>query len=446
MYSAFFGTGVQVEVLKMTNQRNKTFEGMRQALLFTVLGFFLAATRSLAQEVPSVPSVPSVASSGDTLEVLFQTMQSDLDLSYADNSYQLDAFVARIVRQNALGDVSLNVYAGASPEGPAELNRRLGERRGVAIRQALTERLTAVGLNSIASRITVVNLGGRWADLYKMISRSDAPWRDEALEILGRQPHGVGEWQTDPRETALRELRGGSAWIYIASRYLPRLRSVGSAVIVHELPALDCDTLVIHDTIYYMPEPLPVPTKKYCPQQPRRLHTTLRTNLLYLLTATPNLSVDFGMARRWSASLTLGYNPFKYPARQRDDNKTVNPKTYHWLVMPELRFWFREHLEGCYLGLYGQYARYDVGGISFIPALNDNRYDGYLYGGGVSVGWHWWLGRKHRTGLEASVGVGYLRLHYDKYRACKCSGLLETVDKNFFGPTKLAVSLVYVIK
>ena len=196
----------------------------------------------------------------------------------------------------------------------------------------------------------------------------------------------------------------------------------------------------------YFPKTQPRPDTLYLSNDSVRHHVELRTNLLYLATATPNLSVDFGLARRWSLSLTAGYNPFKYPARHREDDKTVNPKTLHWLVMPELKLWFRKHLEGGYVGLHGLYAEYNVGGISFIPALNNNRYDGNLYGGGLSFGWHWWLGRKHRTGLDLSIGAGYLRLHYDKYRACNCSGLLETVSENYFGPTKAAISFTYLIK
>lgn len=175
-------------------------------------------------------------------------------------------------------------------------------------------------------------------------------------------------------------------------------------------------------------------------------HVELRTNLLYLATTTPNLSVDFGLADKLSLSFTAGYNPFKYPRRNRDDGKTVNPKTLHWLVEPELKYWLSEHLDGGYFGLHGIYAQYNIGGLAFIPALNNNRYEGNLFGGGISFGWHWWIGKKHRTGLDLSLGAGYLRLHYDKYKACNCSGILETVDKNYFGPTKAAVSLTYLIK
>ena len=173
-------------------------------------------------------------------------------------------------------------------------------------------------------------------------------------------------------------------------------------------------------------------------------HTELRTNLLYLATATPNLSVDFGLASHWSLSLTAGYNPFKYPARNRTDNKTVNPKTMHWLVEPELKYWKEEHLSGWYGGVHLIYAQYNIGGISFIPALNENRYEGSLFGGGISLGWHKWIGK--RTGLDFSLGLGYLHLYYDKYKACNCSGVLGTYDRNYVGPTKAAVSLTYLIK
>ncbi len=173
-------------------------------------------------------------------------------------------------------------------------------------------------------------------------------------------------------------------------------------------------------------------------------HTELRTNLLYLATATFNASIDYGLTKQWSLSMTVGYNPFKWPQRHRDDDKVVNPKTLHWLLMPEVKYWFTEHLNGLYVGGHAIYAQYNIGGISFIPALNNNRYDGNLFGTGVSVGWHKWIGK--RTALDFSFGLGYLHLHYDKYKACKCSGLLGIYNQNYFGPTKMAVSLAYLIK
>ena len=70
--------------------------------------------------------------------------------------------------------------------------------------------------------------------------------------------------------------------------------------------------------------------------------------------------------------------------------------------------------------------------------------EGYLYGGGVSVGHSWIL--KKRWSIEASVGVGYAHIVYDKYPCRACGTKLKDSSKNYFGPTKASVSLIYVIK
>lgn len=175
-------------------------------------------------------------------------------------------------------------------------------------------------------------------------------------------------------------------------------------------------------------------------------HTEVSTNLLYLATATPNITIDLGFARRWSLALTAGYNPWKYASYTNDMNKTVNPKTMHWLVMPELRLWFHEHLQGGWIGLQAFYADYNIGGIKMISGIKNHRYDGNLWGQGLALGWHWWLGRKHRTGMNAYVGVGWVRVNYDEYKACQCSDLQESVERTYIGPTRLGLSLTYMIK
>jgi hypothetical protein len=82
--------------------------------------------------------------------------------------------------------------------------------------------------------------------------------------------------------------------------------------------------------------------------------------------------------------------------------------------------------------------------FKIFPSLKDHRYEGYFYGGGVSVG-HQWLLSKHWS-LEASVGVGYAHWVYDKYRCVNCSPKIKSGHKNYVGSTKAAVSLVYFIR
>lgn len=160
----------------------------------------------------------------------------------------------------------------------------------------------------------------------------------------------------------------------------------------------------------------------------------VKSNLLYDATTTINLGLEIGLSSKWTLDLSGNYNPWQF-----SDNK----KLKHWLVQPELRYWTCEKFYGHFLGLHGHYAKYNAGGIELL-GLKNYRYEGKLYGGGISYGYHWLLGK--RWGLEASIGVGYARLEYDKYRCEKCGDKLGDYKTNYFGPTKASVSLIYIIK
>lgn len=170
----------------------------------------------------------------------------------------------------------------------------------------------------------------------------------------------------------------------------------------------------------------------------------VKTNMLYLATSTPNLGVEFRLSNHTTLSLSGGYNPFNYPSYTRADDSKVNPKLRHWLVMPEFKYWFCRAFERGYVGIHTIYGEYNVGGLSFISALKDYRYQGNAYGGGISAGYQWALGA--RWGIEASVGAGYLHLHYQKHDCGECGSSLGEYRHNYFGPTKAALSLVYFLK
>ena len=67
-----------------------------------------------------------------------------------------------------------------------------------------------------------------------------------------------------------------------------------------------------------------------------------------------------------------------------------------------------------------------------------------IYGAGISYGYHWIL--KNRWSMEATIGAGYARLNYDKYACGKCGEKLGHNNKNYFGPTKIGLSIIYTIK
>lgn len=168
----------------------------------------------------------------------------------------------------------------------------------------------------------------------------------------------------------------------------------------------------------------------------------LKTNLLYAGAAlTPNISVEFGVSRKSTVSLSGSYTWYG-----REKDKVEDYKQFvHMILMPEYRYWLCERFNGHFFGVHALYGRYNISGHD-VPLLFDkeNRYDGHAYGGGVSYGYHLPLDR--RWGLEFNIGVGYAYMNYDKFNCSTCDRNAVKTTKHYFGPTRAGVTLVFLIK
>lgn len=168
----------------------------------------------------------------------------------------------------------------------------------------------------------------------------------------------------------------------------------------------------------------------------------LKTNLLYDATATVNAGIEIGLAPRWTLDISGNFN---------DWTMSHNRKWKHWMVQPEARYWFCERFSGHFIGIHAHGGEYNFGnlknGIKFLGSdfskLTDNRYQGWYVGGGLSYGYAWILG-KHWN-LEAELGIGYIYTRFDKYPCAECGEKIEEdASHHYFGPTKLALSIVYL--
>lgn len=81
------------------------------------------------------------------------------------------------------------------------------------------------------------------------------------------------------------------------------------------------------------------------------------------------------------------------------------------------------------------------GGL-FFGGSHERRYDGYFAGGGISYGYDWILGP--HWNVEAQVGVGYARLWYKESPRIPCQKCQQDKHRNYVGPTRLAVSFIYI--
>ena len=172
------------------------------------------------------------------------------------------------------------------------------------------------------------------------------------------------------------------------------------------------------------------------PAESKAQKIAVKSNLLYDATTTMNLGLEVALVRRWTLDIPVNYNPWKF-----DETRLK-----HWGIQPELRYWFCESFNRTFVGLHAHYADFNVGGLPglFSENMQKNRYQGHLYGGGLSVGHSWIL--KKRWSIEASIGLGYARIEYEKYPCAECGSRLKSDTRNYFGPTKVGISLIYLIK
>ncbi len=175
----------------------------------------------------------------------------------------------------------------------------------------------------------------------------------------------------------------------------------------------------------------------------------IKTNLLYDATATVNLGAEFALGQRTTLDVSGNYNAWY-------TDKAANEKIRHYLVQPEFRYYLCEAFNGHFFGVHALASEYNINGSHWLldplkqcSSLRnvddeDSRYQGVGYGAGVAYGYS--LVLSNRLNLEFTLGAGYIYFDYDRYGPNKCSPLIDSSDKNYWGITKLGISLVYLIK
>ena len=166
----------------------------------------------------------------------------------------------------------------------------------------------------------------------------------------------------------------------------------------------------------------------------------LKTNMLYDLALAPNIEVEipFGRDRRWSVMAEY-LNPWW----------RLDKLNYAYEIQEagvELRRWLtprcdesRPWLSGSFLGAYLGSAKYDL-------EYNGVGDQGEVWSLGATWGYSWPLNR--RLNLEFSLSAGYMKGKRRHYNAeFDSTHLIYKYTKNlsYFGPTKLKVSLVWII-
>ena len=114
-------------------------------------------------------------------------------------------------------------------------------------------------------------------------------------------------------------------------------------------------------------------------------------------------------------------------------------------MQPEIRRWNCEAFNRGFWGVHLLGGQYNAGGfrVPLLPTLRHTRYQGWMVGGGISYGYHWYLGA--HWNLEATVGLGYIYTRYDRFECYRCGRVTGRDEHHgYWGPTRVGISVVYL--
>ena len=178
----------------------------------------------------------------------------------------------------------------------------------------------------------------------------------------------------------------------------------------------------------------------------------VKYNAVYWASTTPNAGLECSIAPRWTFEFEGAYNPWTL-------NKDNNMKVKHWLVSPEFRYWFCEAFQGHFVGLNGNYAQFNTGGVPVplqrafltispkdapVSDITSSRTEGWAVGAGITYGYAFPIAR--RWNIEFTAGFGWWYTTYSQYESRKCGLFQQPVSKHILGPTSLGISFLYMIK
>ena len=193
------------------------------------------------------------------------------------------------------------------------------------------------------------------------------------------------------------------------------------------------------------PEPTPEPAPAPAPQpQKKPFYMAIKTNMLYDAVATPNISAEFYLGKGFT--LSAGYTH----AWWKVDSKNLFWRYYG--IDASLRWWFGKSsrikpLQGHHIGLNYQIMTYDFqfGNKGILAGKpGGTLFDRPSHILAVEYGYSLPIAR--RLNLDFAIGFGCHWGIFDEYIPIDGHDVWQATKRRmFFGPTKVEVSLVWLI-
>ncbi len=339
--------------------------------------------------------------------------------------------------------LSIDVISSASPEGNTLFNKELSANRSVTTMQILD----SLGLQT--GDVSIRSIGIDWNKLAAKLDKlTDKPGMAEAAAVIRNNP----EWivsdgiVVDSRKLRLQKLDGGAVWALMLDSIFPSLRvshiSISfRAEMLPELAMLDSVALPIPTTQDRNKADIIATTSRKTTSKSFRRFLALRTNLLYDAAAIPNLGLILPLPKGWSVSADAYYADWS----NRADNRYWRIQGTELAVRKQLA---STQLKAWFLELYSQLFRWNIclGETGKLSSHSAARFfDKPSFGIGFATGYSVRL--SHCINLDFSLGVGYINGQYQTYKNIDGHKVWQsTRHLHYFGPSQLAVSLVWLIR
>ena len=147
---------------------------------------------------------------------------------------------------------------------------------------------------------------------------------------------------------------------------------------------------------------------------------------------TVNLDASYAVARRWSLTAGVRYNPFTFRQgrsdqfQYRQQSYSLGTRVWPWHIWSG--WWFAGKM---------RYQEYNFGGILSPETEEGDRVGAGLYAGYTHMLTPW-------LNIEFGAGFWAGRAYYSKYSCPTCGYTLESGRKWFLLPDDFIISLVYV--
>ena len=365
----------------------------------------------------------------DSAYVHFKQSSPYIDTLYMKNGESLSSFFQQNLRRfnDSLYVLKgVQVIGSSSPEGNLNYNEKLAMQRAQSLSDYIKARLPME-----ERLLEVASEGANWKELTDMVVETmEVPYRDQVLEVLQKgYRHNECLWR-------LKQIAGGKAYRWLSQHMFPSLRrsrvivsyekkEIQQPVLIEELPKEEPVVVAPVDTV--VTEVVSVPEKK-------TVYWVLKTNALYDLALVPNIGVEIYAGKQWSVAANWMYAWW-------------NSSNRYWRIYGgdvEARRWFGKKAEekpllGHHVGAYAQLFTYDM-------TFNGRGYlgDKWSYAVGLSYGYS--LPIAPQFNLDFNIGLGYMGGKYKEYKRIEGHSVWQvTKNRNWFGPTKAEVSLVWLL-